>query len=416
MPASWQQGVGRTDGRGPRYELADIFRECGEAFRRAHPLPASHLKVMSAIESCRTAALGGHMDRCDQCGFEQHAYNSCRNRHCPKCQRLAKARWLEARQTELLPVPYFHNVFTLPHELNAVALYNKKLVFDLLFKSVSETLQEFGRDPKHGLGGKIGFIAILHTWDQQLRTHIHLHCVIPAGAVSFSEERWISGRKTFLFPVKAMSKVFRGKFIAFFKTAFTKGEITFPTQGNDLSSANCFSALIAKLWKKDWVVYSKAPFGGPKFVLEYLGRYTHRVAISNNRITNFQNNLVTFAYRDRKHCDKRKEMVLPADEFIRRFLLHIVPTSFMRIRYFGFLANRYRKSKITQCREWLGQPRLIPQVQRKTVQEWILKLTGIDINMCPCCKNGRMVLVAELPVQSRSERLSSTMRSPWDSS
>jgi hypothetical protein len=354
---------------------------------------------MSAIESCRTSALGGHVEHCDQCDFERHAYNSCRNRHCPKCGGLAKARWLDARRTDLLPVPYFHNVFTLPHELNPIALCNKKIVFDLLFKSVSETLQEFARDPKHGLGGTIGFTAILHTWNQVLRTHIHLHCVIPAGAISFAGDRWISGRKTYLFSVRTMSKVFRGKFIDYLKREFTAGKMRFPGQASCIEATSAFSCLVAKLWKKEWVVYSKPPFGSPQTVLDYLGRYTHRVAISNNRIAKFQNGLVSFAYRDRKDGDSRKAMTLPADEFIRRFLLHILPPSYTRIRYMGFMANRHKESNIMRCRKWLGVTPCISHPPKMTAPELMKKLTGVDITKCPNCKEGNMVFVAELTKQ-----------------
>jgi len=398
MPSVAIQTAGSLESARPRYEVADIFREYGEQYRRSHSLPLSDLKVMHAIEVCRTAYLGGHLERCDHCGFERIAYNSCRNRHCPKCQALAKAEWLEKRKTELLPVEYFHNVFTIPHELNQVARCNKKVVFDVLFKTVAETLQEFAGDPKHGLSGKIGFTAILHTWDQKLFSHIHLHCVIPAGVLTFDGKSWIHSRKNFLFPVKALSKVFRGKFIDYLKKAFVKGEIIFPGQITDLATEENFLQLINQLWKKGWVVYSKAPFNGPEKVFDYLGRYTHRVAITNHRIAKVEDGLVTFRYRDRADGDKCKHLTIDAQEFIRRFLLHVLPDSFQRIRHFGFLANRCKSKNLARCRELLGLRFELPKVPEETLQEKILRLTGVDVTECPRCKQGRMRRVMELPI------------------
>src|SRR5919106_2854510 len=326
-------------------ELADIFRAYGEAYRRDHPLPVSHLKVIEAVERCRTTALGGHIERCDSCGFERPAYNSCRNRHCPKCQSLATAQWLEKQTTELLPVGYFHVVFTLPHELNRLILANKKIGLSLLFKAVSETLLEFGR---RRLGGTVGIIAVLHTWDQTLKDHFHLHCLVPAGALSLDHRRWMAARKSFLFPVKALSRVFRGKFLALLNQSIDHGKIT---------SAN---NPIKDSWKNNWVVYAKKPFGSPQTVLDYLGRYTHRVALSNDRILQVENGEVTLSYRDRKNGDRKKTMTLDTQEFIRRFLLHILPDGFMRIRHFGFLANRAKKQALAQCRQLLNLDPALP--------------------------------------------------------
>lgn len=382
----------------PRYEVADIFRAYGPLYRQNFALPLSHLKVMHAIEACRTAELGGHLEQCDHCGYERNAYNSCRNRHCPKCQALAKAEWLEKRKAELLPVEYFHNVFTIPHELNPVAICNKAVVYDILFNSVSQTLQEFGADPKHGLGGRIGFTAILHTWDQKLLSHIHLHCVIAAGALSFNGKQWISSRKNFLFSVKALSKVFRGKFIDYLKRAFAGNKLIFPGQMADLAMEHKFSEFVNQLWKKEWVVYSKAPFNGPQKVFDYLGRYTHRVAIGNHRIVNVEGGLVTFKYRDRADGGKCKQMTTNAQEFIRRFLLHTIPDSYKKIRHFGFLANRRKKQDLCKCRDLLGLPTDLPQIPDETTQEKMLRLTGTDITECPCCKQGRMKRVMELPI------------------
>lgn len=389
--------VGRNHTARPRHEIADIFRTYGPPYCKKVSLPLSHLKVMHAIKACRTAELGGHLERCDHCGYERNAYNSCRNRHCPKCQALAKAEWLEKRKAELLPVEYFHNVFTIPHELNPVAICNKAVVYDILFNSVAQTLQEFGADRKHGLGGIIGFTAILHTWDQKLLSHIHLHCVIAAGALSFDGKQWISSRKKFLFPVKALSKVFRGKFIDYFKKAFAEDKLIFPGQTASLATVQGFTGLIKQLWQKEWVVYSKAPFSGPQKVLDYLGRYTHRVAISNNRIANVADGLVTFKYRDRVDGDKCKQIMISAEEFIRRFLLHTIPNSYKKIRHFGFLANRRKKENLRTCRQLLRLPTELPQISGETTQEKMLRLTGTDITECPCCKQGHLKRIMELP-------------------
>jgi hypothetical protein len=343
---------------------------------------------MRAIETCRTAYLGGHAEKCNCCGFKRPAYNSCRNRHCPKCQALVKARWLQDRKSELLPVGYFHTVFTIPHELNLIAMYNSRIIYDLLFRSVAETLQEFAADPKH-LGGKPGFTAILHTWDQKLLYHIHLHCVIPGGALSHDGKRWIHARKEFLFPVKALSKMFRGKFTAYLKEEFINGDLKIP-------EGVYFNRLLNQLWKKEWVVYAKAPFGGPEKVLDYLGRYTHRVAISNNRIKKVKNGMVSFTYRDRADGDSRKMLTLPAPELIRRFLKHVLPKSYMRIRHFGFLAPRSKGRDLARCRELLGVVTEDVKLPRKTPRQLMLEITGVDIEKCPRCKLGRMCYEREL--------------------
>lgn len=349
---------------------------------------------MRAVETCRTAELGGHLKQCDTCGFEHPTYNSCRNRHCPKCQSLAKAQWLQKQTSELLPVGYFHLVFTLPHELNRLILAHKKILLALLFKAVSETLLEFGQSR---LGATVGIIAVLHTWDQTLKDHFHLHCLVPAGALSFDHHRWISARKNFLFPVTALSQVFRGKFLDLLHQACDKGKI--PAANRDTQA----------LWKKNWLVYAKKPFGSPQTVLDYLGRYTHRVALSNDRILSVQNDQVTFTYRDRKDKDQLKSMTLEAQEFIRRFLLHVLPDGFMRIRHFGFLANRAKKHALAQCRKLLKLDAALPEIPKKSAHDLLLELTGIDLNRCPSCHQGTMIVVAELPPISRSP-------SQWDSS
>jgi hypothetical protein len=379
-------------------ELADIFRAYGESYRQAHPLPRSHLKVMRAIESCRTAALGGHLQQCDSCGYQQPAYNSCRNRHCPKCGSLAKAQWLEDRQADLLPVSYFHLVFTLPHELNPLMLVNKKVLCDILFKAVSQTLLEFGRTHLDGL---LGFICVLHTWDQTLRDHFHLHCLVPGGALSFDLTRWIAARQTFLFSVKALSLVFRGKFLDLLERAFSKGELQFPGRTAALAQPAAFSELVRSLRHKQWVVYAKRPFSSPEKVLDYLGRYTHRVALSNNRILavaeSAEGPRLTFSYRDRKNGNRSRTMTLHADEFIRRFLLHVLPNGFMRIRHFGFLANRSRKQKLDRCRVLLGLEQQPSPVARKSARQLMLETTGVDLSRCPACHLGTLVTLAQLP-------------------
>ncbi len=398
MPAAHAHGAaGLTSRSRPRWEVADVLRLHGQDYRRSHPPPLSHLKIMRAITACRTPALGGHVERCGNCAFERYAYNSCRNRHCPKCQALAKARWLEARTAELLPVGYFHVVFTLPHELNPLILCNKAVVLKLLFDAVARTLSQFGRNPGNGLGGKIGFLAVLHTWDQKLLDHFHLHCLIPAGALSADGRRWIAARTDFLFPVKALAQVFRGKFIDLLKDSFAQRQLAFPGRTAGLAAPAGFSGLISQLFLKNWVVYCKPPFGGPQKVLDYLGRYTHRVAIANHRILAVQDGNVTFSYRDRRAGDSLKSMTIPAEEFIRRFLLHALPASFMRIRHYGFLANRCKGRDLQRCRQLLGLSPEPPETQPLTTQERLRQLTGNNPAQCPSCKTGVMTVVAELP-------------------
>ena len=368
-------------------------------------MPLSHLKVMHALSSCRTKELGGHIERCDKCGFEIQAYNSCRNRHCPKCQALLKAKWLEMRKAELLPVHYFHNVFTLPHEINPLALANKKIIYTMLFGAVSETLTEFAENPEYGLGGQIGFIGILHTWDQKLLDHFHLHCVIPGGALSFDKDEWIPSNEHFLFDVLELSKVFRENFIHLLDKAYRKKELIFPGRLCYLEDDEGFCDLMGKLWAKDWVVYSKESFVSPEYVLDYLGRYTHRVAISNNRLTAIEDNTVTFTYKDRKDEGKCKSLTLSADEFIRRFLLHVLPDNFVRIRYFGFLANRHKSENVALCRDLLDAPPQTSQPEKLTIEQLMLDLCGLDITLCPLCGQGRMVVVETILPASALKRI-----------
>ncbi|MFC2172192.1 IS91 family transposase [Acidobacteriota bacterium] len=379
-----------------RWEVADIFRVSGPSYRSQHRLPISHLKVMHDIESCRTSHMGGHLEQCDTCGHVREYYNSCRNRHCPKCQCFTKACWLEARKAEVLPVDYFHQVFTLPHELNPVILCNKKVLINLLFKAASETLKDFGCNPDNGLGGTLGFIAILHTWDQTLNAHFHLHCVVPAGAVAEDKHQWIHAQEGFLFPVKALSKVFRGKFLTWFKQKYDNDELIFPWKTVIFEKPDDFSRLVDSLWHKEWVVYSKKPFAGAEHILDYLSRYTHRVAISNDRIIDIDNGKVRFKYRDRRENDTVKVMILTAEKFIRRFLLHVLPTGLTRIRYYGFLANRNRKKNLSMCRRLLGlSSRDESEVIDKSTPELIFELTGVDPTKCPKCKRGTMLIMTD---------------------
>ena len=378
--------------------MADIFREYGESYRRNKRLPGGHRKVMHALQACRTSYLGGHVQKCDTCGFEQHAYNSCRNRHCPKCQMLTKAQWVEDRKSELLALPYFHNVFTLTHELNPIALCNKKAVLSILFKAVSETLLQFGRN---NLGGTIGFTAILHTWDQRLLDHLHLHCVIAGGVLAADKASWIQTNNSYLFHVEALSLVFRGKFIEYLEKARAKGALKFPGNTATYATDEEFSGLIQALRSKDWVVYSKKPFAGPEQVLDYIGRYTHRIAISNNRIVDVADGKVTFTYRDRKDNNTLRVKTLGADEFIRRFLLHVLPHGFMKIRHFGFLSNRRKKDHVQRCRQLLGDDAPAPQRTKKTPAALMLELTDTDITCCPCCRQGTMTIIREMPYPSR---------------
>lgn len=371
-------------------EVADIFRRHGPAYRQFHRLPLSHLRVMRAVEVCRTAELGGHKDKCADCGHIEISYNSCRNRHCPKCQTLRKETWIEDRAEDLLPIEYFHVVFTIPSELNPLAIINQKVMYNLLFRSASETLLELADNPKH-LGARIGFIAVLHTWGQSLMDHPHVHCVVTGGGLS--ETNWVASRKGFFIPVRVMSSLFRGKFLAFLKEAFESGELIFPGGISHLQDPADFEIFRRGFYHKKWVVYCKPPFSGVNGVLQYLGRYTHRIAISNNRILSFNDKEVSFRWRDYADGDKQKVMALKPDEFIRRFLLHVLPERYVRIRHFGLLANRSRKNNIALCRRLLKVHMPIPETKEETWQEHLLRICGVDVTSCPVCKKGRMFTV-----------------------
>jgi hypothetical protein len=384
---------GAPEGR--RVELADVVRTHGAAYRQAHRLTRGQHRALRAIAVCRTAALGGHTEACDRCGAIRIAYNSCRNRHCPKCQTLAKERWLAARRAELLPVEYFHVVFTLPHALNPLAQGNPRVLYALLFRAARETLATFGADPRH-LGGEVGGIAILHTWGQTLEQHLHLHCVVPGGALARDGARWLPAKRGFLFPVRALAAVFRGKYRAGLRRAFDRHELRFAGSVAGLADPVAFRAFLATLRAQDWVVYAKPPFAGPAQVLEYLGRYTHRVAISNDRLISLEAGQVRFRWKDYARGHRLKTMTLPAEEFLRRFLLHVLPGGFVRIRHFGLLANRGRTAKLARCRALLAAVPPPTPAAPEPVATLMLRLTGVDIGQCPVCRAGRLRVVGLL--------------------
>jgi len=382
----------------PTLEVADIIRLYGEAHRKAHPLPCEQLRVMRAIEVCRTAVLGGHVEKCDGCDLTRNAYNSCRNRHCPKCQGAERAKWLEARKAELLPVEYFHVVFTLPEQIAEIAFYNKKTVYGILFRATSETLLTIARDPKH-LGAEIGFFAILHTWGQTLMHHPHLHCVVPGGGLSPDHERWISSKHGFFVHVKVLSHLFRRLFLEYLEDAFYRNQLRFPGAIEPLRDALAFDELLNWHENREWVVYAKEPFGGPQRVLDYLGRYTHRVAIANHRLLSLEDGQVTFQWKDYR-CEpgeQSKTMTLDADEFQRRFLIHTLPAGFQRIRFYGYLANCHRREKLEYCRALLnaGATGLLPQPEQcRQMKEEITEAEPGP--RCPRCEAGRMIRIAVL--------------------
>jgi hypothetical protein len=388
----------------PKLEVADVFRRYGTAYREQHgaSMSTAQRRVMSAIEVCRTAALGGHLERCDQCGHERNCFNSCRDRHCPKCQSLARAQWIEDRQSELLEAPYFHVVFTVPEEIAAIAYQNKKAVYRILFRTTAETLTTIAADPEH-LGAEIGFFAVLHSWGQNLQFHPHLHCVVPGGGLSPDGQCWISCRPNFFLPVRVLSRLFRRLFLESLRNAFDSGKLQFFGRLEPLGEHLTFARHCAALKKQEWVVYAKRPFAGPQQVLDYVGRYTHRVAISNNRLLDIENDQVRFQWKDYRTGDQVKTMTLAADEFIRRFLLHVLPNGFQRIRYYGLLGNRYRQEKLGHCRRLLGMPMPDPHTAAPPEQDYRDRyedLTGSSLRQCPRCQHGRMLLVAILPKSS----------------
>ena len=371
----------------PPWEVAVVIRRAGRRFldRYQESLTWPQVKVLNAIQRCRTAALGGHRDQCDRCGHQAISYNSCRNRHCPKCQTNARDKWLAARQQELLPVDYYHLVFSVPHALVPLMWQNKKLLFKLLFEASADTLLELAADPKH-LGARIGFLSVLHTWGQTLQPHPHVHCVVPGGGLSPDHQHWIRAPHHFFLPVKVLSRVFRGKFVAGLRRAFRKNKLVFFGACRSLAQEKAFSAFLRTLFREDWVVDAKRPFGGPEHVLHYLARYTHRVAISNHRLVDVTDANVTFRWKDYAHHNQRRTMTLTHEEFLRRFLQHVLPKGFPRIRYFGFLANRRRSALLPLCRTLLA-------VQPPPASE-TLTATPI-LSLCPRCQ-GPMRIIERL--------------------
>jgi len=389
-----------------RLEVADVFRDGLSRFvaQYDHALRPEQRQVLRAIVRCRTAELGGHVQRCNDCGHQRIQYNSCRNRHCPKCQALARAAWLEARQAELLPVPYFHVVFTLPEEIRPLALQNKRVVYGILFRAAAETLQEVTANPKH-LGAEVGILAVLHTWGQNLMHHPHVHCVVTGGGLAPDRSRWVHGqqsrrrKKLFFVPVQILSRVFRGKFIDFLKRAYCSGKLHFHGKLESLIQPAAWQSRLDAAVKKDWVVYAKRPFGGPQRVLKYLARYTHRVAISNQRLIELRDGQVSFQYKDYADGQQTKVMKLTSSEFIRRFLMHTLPNGFVRIRYYGFLANRDRHQRLDQCRRLLGAPNLLTQPADEA------QISAEDSPCpspatCPICRRRSLVIIDVVPAIS----------------
>lgn len=380
-------------------EVADIFRRYGHAYRQkfAAVLSTAQRRVMTAIERCRTAVLGGHLEVCDRCGHQQLWFNSCSDRHCPKCQSLARAQWLQDRQSELLDCPYFHVVFTVPQEIAEIALQNRKVLYDILFRATADTLLTIAADPKH-LGARIGFFAVLHTWGQNLLHHPHLHCVIPGGGISPDGTRWISCRPDFFLPVRVLSRLFQRLFLQKLQSAFESGKLRFSASLQNLNDPARFRSYLAPLKKIPWVVYAKPPFGGPRQVLDYVGRYTHRVALSNNRLIDIDHDQVRFHWKDYRDNDRQKTITLAAEEFIRRFLLHLLPDGFQRIRYYGFLSNRQRHEKLVLCRQLLEMrsPDSQPAPAAPTDSNALQQLRSA-LGQCPLCKEGRMIVVALVP-------------------
>lgn len=367
-------------------EVQDILIEYGDDYLDNHKITLVQHKAISAIRKCRTSHLGGHVDICDSCGNTQISYNSCRNRHCPKCQTLAKERWIYNQKSNLLNVGYFHVVFTIPDTLNSIIYQNQRQLYTLLFKATSETLSELSSDKKY-LGAKLGFTSILHTWGQNLMHHPHIHCIVPGGGLS-STGKWINSRKKFFIPVKVLSRKFRGKFLYYLKQLYYENKLEFHGNQNYLSDESEFEKLLSATYSKEWIVYCKPPFKDAACVVEYLGRYTHRVAISNTRILSIDNGTVTFKWRDYKDKNKYKVMTISADEFIRRFLIHILPSGFMKIRHYGLLGNRNKTAKLNICKQLTNTPILLRH--KIPTLELIKEITGRDLSKCPNCGSNKL--------------------------
>lgn len=359
-------------------------------YQKKNNLPIYKIKAINAIINCRTSILGGHIDACDECGNIRISYNSCRNRHCPKCQFLTKEKWLKKRINELLPVHYFHVVFTIPDNLNLIMLNNQEIMYKILFKAASQTIIDLSLDK---FKAKTGLLAILHTWGQNLSYHPHLHCVVPGGGLSADKQNWVHSKKKYLLPIKIMSAVFKGKFLELFKKAYKDNKVKFHGKISKYNNKKQFQNLLDCLYYKNWIVFSKKPFDGPNKVLKYLGRYTHRIAISNNRILKYENGKVTFRWKDYKDKSKNKVMTLEVDEFIRRFLLHILPNGFFKIRHYGIFSNRIKNKMINICRKVLNVNEKLGGII-KDWKKFMLELTGMDVRICPCCNKGNMITIA----------------------
>ena len=384
-------------------DLQKVFKVDASSYKEEHKLPLNQLKAISSIEFCRTERLGGHVYECDNCGELKVVYNSCRNRHCPKCQSLSKESWLDDRKRDLMPIKYFHVVFTIPNELNNLALRNQKVLYSILFRASSETLLQVSKDPKF-LNANIGFMSILHTWGQNLMHHPHVHCVVTGGGLSHDGTKWIDSRKKFFLPIKVLSKVFRGKFLAYLKEAYYTNKLQFVGQINWLVDKMAFKNFIDNLYNKDWIVYCKPPFKDACNVLEYLGRYTHKVAISNNRIEELANGLVVFKWKDYKDGNKIKHMTLAASEFIRRFLMHVLPSRFVKVRHYGITSNRNRNSKLSICKKLTGT--IVDKNKSKlNMEELILKVFKKDIAVCPCCNKGKLLIKNQIQPKAYSPPL-----------
>ena len=377
-------------------DVAEVFRRFGDAYRQQHgaSLSTAQCRVMTAIVRCRTAALGGHVEQCDACSHQRVWYNSCRNRHCPKCQSLARAEWLEDRQSELLTTPYFHVVFTLPAQIAEIACQNKAVVYGILFRAAAETLRTIGADPKH-LGAELGFFAVLHTWGQALLHHPHLHCVVAGGGLSADGNQWIACRRNFFLPVRVLARLFRRLFLESLQKSFDAAKLSFFGALAPLSHRRVFLSHLRPVRKSKWVVYAKPPFAGPEQVLAYVARYTHRIAISNDRLIGIDDGIVRFRWKDYRNGNRRKTMALTANEFIRRFLLHVLPESFHRIRYYGFLGNRCRQEKLACCRQLLAMPQPEPSAcdAAADYRHRYEEITGTSLTECPACHHGRMLVI-----------------------
>ena len=384
-----------TELQRPHFEVADVVREYGVAFPATHHVSYEQEKVLQAIAHCRTAALGGHVEACESCGTEQISYNSCRNRHCPKCQGAARAKWLAAEHALLLPVPYFHVVFTLPQLLNPLVRVNQRALYNLLFQAAAQTLQEFARAPKP-LGAELGITAVLHTWGQTLTEHIHLHCIVTGGGLTADGTQWRPSRRQFLFAVQALSQVFRGKYLAGLRRLRNQHRLHFVGQSSEWAKDEAWTTFLSQLQQRPWVVYAKPPWGGPKPVLKYLSRYTHRVAIANSRLVFVGEGVVRFRYKDYAAGGITKTMALPAEEFLRRFLLHVVPPHFVRIRHFGLLANRTRQEKLVRCRQLLAVAAAAATslLSPSTPEPPSADAEPTSPALCPVCGGGRLRLLA----------------------